>query len=120
MNFTVIAVPPEQFEIWAGRQQQPPAAVTGQAAEGEQIFLNGSCVTCHTVDGTTAQGVLGPNLTHFGSRQTIAGLMLKNTPENLTRWLSDPQAVKPRNQMLIDKLNQTEIEALVAYLSSLY
>jgi cytochrome c oxidase subunit 2 len=120
MNFTVIALPPAQFEIWANRQQQPAAAATGQAAEGEQIFLNGPCIACHTIDGTVAQGILGPNLTHFASRQTIAGLALKNTPENLARWLADPQALKPRNKMLINQLSQAEVEALVAYLGSLY
>jgi cytochrome c oxidase subunit II len=120
MNFMVIAVPPDQFEIWAERQQQPAVAATGKAAEGEQIFLNSVCISCHKIEGTIAPGTLGPDLTHFGSRQTIAGLMLENTPENLARWLSDPQAVKPFNQMVINKLSQDEVEALVAYLSSLY
>jgi cytochrome c oxidase subunit 2 len=120
MNFTVIALPPDQFEIWAARQQQPAVAATGQAAEGQQIFLNGQCTTCHRIDGTTAQSPLGPNLTHFGSRRTIAGLMLPNTPENLARWLADPQQIKSGNKMVIDRLSQEEIEALVAYLSTLY
>jgi len=119
MNFMVIAVPPDQFELWAGRQQQPAVTASGEAASGEQIFMSGQCIACHAIDGTVAQGIIGPNLTHFGSRQTIAGLMLENTPENLAHWLADPQAVKPLNKMIITELSQDEIEALVQYLGSL-
>ena len=119
MNFMVIAVPPEQFNLWAERQQQPrPEALAGSA--GEELFVNGQCFVCHTIEGTTAQGILGPNLTHFGSRKSIAGLVLENTPQNLARWLTDSQAVKPLNQMVINPLSQEEIEALVQYLSSLH
>jgi cytochrome c oxidase subunit 2 len=120
MNFMVIALPPDQFSEWAERQQQPAVEATGEAAAGQEIFMTGQCITCHTIDGTIAQGVLGPNLTHFGSRRGIAGLTLENTPENLARWLAEPQAVKPLNKMVINKLSQDEIEALVQYLSSLH
>jgi len=120
MNFMVVAVPPDQFELWVRRQQQPAVTASGEAAEGEQLFLNGQCITCHTIAGIQAFGGLGPNLTHFGSRQTIAGLMLRNTPENLVRWLSDPQAVKPGNKMVIERLSRDEVEALAQYLSSLH
>lgn len=119
MNFLVIAEPEVQFEQWVEQQQQPPPAMSGLAAEGEQLFLTGQCIACHAVEGTIAQGQIGPDLTHFASRGTIAGLVLENTPENLARWLTDPQAVKPRNKMVIDPLSQAEIDALVQYLTSL-
>jgi cytochrome c oxidase subunit 2 len=118
MNFMAIAVPPDQFKLWADRQQGPRVETLADSA-GEQVFVSGQCIACHTIDGTVAQGKLGPNLTHFGSRQTIAGLVLENTEENLARWLADPQAVKPLNRMIINPLNQDEIEALVQYLSNL-
>ncbi|HXW00121.1 MAG TPA: c-type cytochrome, partial [Anaerolineae bacterium] len=65
------------------------------------------------------KGVNGPNLTHIGSRQTLAGGALPNTPENLAHWLTNPQVVKPGNKMLISQLSQDDIAALVQYLSSL-
>ncbi len=120
MNFLVIAHPAEDFRQWAEWQQTPAVAVTeDEAASGEQVFMTGQCITCHTINGTAAQGVLGPNLTHFGTRQTVAGLTLENTPENLARWLVDPQAVKPGNKMTISPLSQDDIAALVQYLTSL-
>lgn len=119
MLFQVIAEPAEQFEQWVAQQQTPPVVVTGEAARGEQIFMTGACISCHTIDGTTAQGIIGPNLTHFGSRRTIAAGVMENTPDNLARWLADPQAVKPLNKMPNLNLNPDDVNALVQYLSSL-
>ena len=82
------------------------------------IFLAGTCVGCHTVQGVSA-GVIGPDLTHFGSRKTIAGGMLPNTPENLARWVHHAPAVKPGSIMPDQKLSDTEVAAVVAYLESL-
>lgn len=120
MNFLVIALPPDQFSEWSERQQQPALEASGEAAAGQEIFMTGQCIACHAIDGTIAQGVLGPNLTHFGSRRSIAGLTLENTPENLARWLTDPQMVKPLNKMVITQLSQEEVDALVQYLSNLH
>lgn len=114
MLFQVIAEPAEQFARWVAQQQAPPAAATG-----EQVFMTGACISCHTIDGTAAQGIIGPNLTHFGSRRTIAAGVMENTPDNLARWLADPQAVKPLNKMPKLNLSQDDIDALVQYLSSL-
>lgn len=119
MLFQVIAEPAEQFEQWVAQQQTPPAVVTGEAARGEQVLMTGACISCHTIDGTAAQGIIGPNLTHFGSRRTIAAGVMENTPDNLARWLADPQAVKPLNKMPNLNLNPDDINALVQYLSSL-
>ncbi len=92
--------------------------MTGNAAEGEQVFMASPCVGCHTIDGTKAQGKLGPNLTHFGTRQILAGGVLDNTPENLAIWLRDPQAVKPGNQMPNLHLSTQQIDVLVTFLES--
>lgn len=119
MNFLIVAQPEAEFEQWVEQQQSPPEPVTGLAAEGEQAFLTGQCIACHVVEGTIAQGQIGPDLTHVASRSVIAGMVLENTPENLESWLTDPQAVKPHNLMVIDPLSQAEIDALVAYLTSL-
>lgn len=120
MAFEVIAEPRERFDDWTRRMQAPPAIpIAGPAARGAQAFLGGVCVGCHTIDGTQAQGKVGPNLTHFGSRRTIASLTLDNTPENLATWLTDPQAVKPGNLMRIPTLSRETIQDLVAFLEGL-
>jgi cytochrome c oxidase subunit 2 len=70
-------------------------------------------------------GVQGPDLTHVGSRSTIAAGLIENTPEQMRRWLRDPESVKPGNKMAKgyrdNKVTLTDAEqvALVAYLESL-
>lgn len=123
MRFSVIVVSDSEFQTWAANQQQPAAAASGDAAAGEEYFLNDAtaqCKACHTIDGTSANiGVIGPNLTHLASRQFIAGGILANTPENLKAWLRDTQTLKPGNKMIIAPLDEPTINNLVAYLLSL-
>jgi len=119
MRLKVVAESADQFQTWVKDQQSPIPSLSGEAAKGEQYFLQGACVGCHTIDGTAAQGKVGPNLTHIAARSIIAGGVLTNTPENLTKWLTDPQAVKPGNIMPNLHLPADEIQALVAFLGSL-
>ena len=119
MRLQVIVETPEQFQTWVKGQQAAVPAMTGDAATGEQVFLNGPCVGCHTIDGTKAQGKVGPNLTHFASRSVFAGAVLDNTPQNVAQWLADPQKVKPGNLMPNLHLPQNQIDELVAFLESL-
>ncbi len=110
---------PEQFQTWVAQQQAPVTAMTGDAAKGEQLFLNGACIACHTVNGTKAQGKVGPNLTHLASRKLFAGAVFDNTADNLKKWLANPPAMKPGTQMPNLNLAPADIDALVAYLTSL-
>lgn len=120
MRFRVIAESPEEFEAWVKNQQAPAARpTTALAQQGKQAFLSNACVGCHTIAGTTAQGKVGPDLTHVGSRRTIAAGVLPSTPENLARWVRNPQEVKPGTLMPDLNLSETTIDALVAYLESL-
>ncbi len=119
MRFNVVVEAKDQFQVWVQNQQAPVATMSGLAAQGEQIFMNGVCVGCHTVNGTKAQGKVGPNLTHLATRSVFAGAIMDMTPDNLTRWLTDPQKVKPGTLMKIPPLTPDQISALVAYLTSL-
>ncbi len=119
MRFNVIVESKDAFQSWLQNQQAPAAGTSGLAAQGEQIFMNGVCIGCHTVNGTKAQGKVGPNLTHLASRTTFAGAIMDLTPDNLKRWLNDPQKVKPGTLMKIPPLTPDQIDALVAYLTSL-
>jgi len=118
MRLLVVAQPPAEFEAWAARLKAPPAAPAGDAAQGLQAFFAGGCVACHTIQGLSP-GVLGPDLTHFGSRKTLAAGLLPNTSEHLARWLANPPAVKPGALMPKLPLSEAQIAALVAYLGSL-
>lgn len=119
MGFKVVAVPVAEFSDWIRKQQAEGAQpVTEAQRAGERAFQQ-SCGGCHTVAGTAAQGTSGPDLTHFGSRQSLGANSLPNTPENLARWVADPQEVKPGNLMPTEKLDQATIDQLVAYLDNL-
>ena len=65
------------------------------------------------------QAVSAPDLTHVGSRSTLASGVLANDPESMKRWIRDPQQVKPGTNMPSSTLSDPDLEALVAYLESL-
>jgi cytochrome c oxidase subunit 2 len=120
MAFLVFAEPQEKFEAWRRHQledaKKPGAPIRRR---GLELFEHGPCAACHTVNGTDAAGQVAPDLTHFGGRATIAAGLLHNTPENLGRWLADPQEVKPGTNMPEVPLSPADRAALVAYLEGL-
>jgi cytochrome c oxidase subunit 2 len=120
MAFYVFAQPKAQFEAWL-RGQERPAVAPRTAAEraGEADFMKDQCASCHTIAGTPAQGDVGPNLTHVGSRTTLAALTIPNTPSWMARWIADPQAIKPGVQMPDLGVPPAQIKDIVAYLESL-
>ena len=119
MAFKVIVDTPSDFSAWVKAQQSPGAQPATDAQKaGQGAFLR-SCGGCHTVNGSAAQGKTGPDLTHFGSRTSLAANTLPNTPDNLAKWLQDPQGVKPGNSMPNLKLDQATVGQLVAYLEKL-
>ena len=120
MRFLVIAQPAAEFDTWQKKQREPAAPPPTQAAkEGAISFQQMSCATCHAVSGTPAQGRTAPDLSHFAGRQTFGAVLLANTPENLSRWLKDPQSIKPETQMPDLKLNDAQVHHLNAYMESL-
>jgi cytochrome c oxidase subunit 2 len=120
MLLRVIAEPKADFDAWVAAQRQPPAApATALAQQGAQVFQSQTCINCHAIQGTGATADIGPDLTHVGSRSTLAAGALTNTPENLTRWLTNPQAIKPGAKMPAFGLSQADFAALAAYLEGL-
>jgi cytochrome c oxidase subunit 2 len=127
MRFLVMVDESAAFDVWAVRQRASPSpvdALEGLVRQGAEAFrevrdpANHSCVACHAIDGMSF-GVLGPNLTHIATRTTIAGGILRNTSDGLTRWLRAPSGEKPGSLMPDIVLTEAEITALVAYLQSL-
>ncbi len=120
MALWVIAEPSDKFNQWMQQQLQSSVSPGDPVKQhGQQVFLNNACVFCHSIRGTTAAGQMAPDLTHFGSRKTIAAGTLPNTKGNLGGWISDPQSIKPGNHMATIALNSTDLDPLLDYLESL-
>ena len=109
------------FDAWVANERRPAVQPAAGSVEerGAQLFTNRGCAGCHTVSGTGAAGTQGPNLTHFGSRLTVASGMYPSTTEYLNEWLADPPRMKPGAAMPNLGLNDEERSALVAYLQAL-
>ncbi len=72
------------------------AGLTGNAARGKQIFSSSACIGCHSIAGNpAAMGVTGPNLTHVGSRSTIAAGRFPNAAAYLALWIKNARKMKP-------------------------
>lgn len=120
MKFVIAADPPERFREWMRAMAQPaPEPVDALARRGRDVFMASTCIGCHAIRGTPADGRLGPDLTHLATRAMIAAEVLPLTPEALSRWITDPQDVKPGATMPPTQLSSEELRALVAYLLSL-
>jgi cytochrome c oxidase subunit II len=121
MRFRAFVETPTDFAMWEKAQLAGPVQPPDNnqlASDGAKIFATSPCTTCHTVEGVS-KGYLGPNLTHIGSRTTIAAGVLKNDPDSLKRWITDPQEVKPGANMPGLLLPGPKLDALAAYLESL-
>ncbi len=154
MAFNAVIDTSDDFNTWVTTQQQAAVAPSAGSleAQGAKIF-SGVCTTCHGIVGHGVAGsdkgyitgyqdprvacddpnkacLVGPNLTHFASRNLIAGgILIHNRdqcldPNNLTncnlaKWLANPQGIKPGNDMIVN-LSPSDIKALVAYLETLH
>ncbi len=121
MRLRVVAETPDSFAAWVAGQQRGEPPMSGDAAHGRTLFFQSQadCASCHAIDGTTAKGNVGPNLTHVGGRTMLAANVLPNSPDNMVRWLLNPQAIKPGNRMPNLRLSDDDARDLAAYLESL-
>jgi cytochrome c oxidase subunit 2 len=121
MEFVVVADAPADYEAWLARQgENASAPVTDQEKRGQALFLSRACSLCHTIRGTLANGRVGPDLTHIGSRLGLASNMLVNNTANLEAWVTHAQSLKPEAQMPdVTQFNGDELRDLVAYLQQL-
>jgi cytochrome c oxidase subunit 2 len=120
MALLVVAEPPETFSAWLEGQQHPAVAPSDALQQrGQEVFLSSACVLCHTIRGTPAGAKAAPDLTHLASRQTLAAGTLPNMPGHLAGWIVDAQRIKPGNKMPPNSLTGSDLQALLAYLTSL-
>jgi cytochrome c oxidase subunit 2 len=146
MKFRVQVLPQEDYDAWVAGYGQPPQ-LSADAQRGQQIFNGeGGCIVCHTASGPDdpsvvagrVQGFLqtevgiapGPNLTDLATRETFAAGLAELNRENLRRWLTNPDDIKPGNHMAQraniyqtpngnTRLSQDQVSALIEYLLSL-
>ena len=122
MRLRVVVDSDSGFGRWATVQLTGPAApAPGTLAErGKAVFARSACIGCHTIRGVSP-GVIGPNLTHVGSRTMIASGLFRNDSAHLARWIADAPAMKPGSIMtrMQPPLTDADIAALIAYMQSL-
>ena len=118
MGMRVIVDAPEAFARWVAAQKTELAEPAGLAAEGKAIFAGRACVGCHTIRGVSS-GALGPDLTTFGSRHTLAAGLLPISVDNVVAWLKNPPAVKPDAKMPALGLTDEQARAVATYLIGL-
>jgi cytochrome c oxidase subunit 2 len=119
MHFYVIAEPQADYDAWTQAQLQPAAAPQGEAAKGLAIFQQMSCASCHAIRGTPDNARVAPDLTHIATRLQLGACIVTNNPENLRRWLTNPQKVKPGALMPNFNLTEEQVNELVAYFETL-
>ena len=122
MRIVVIADKPDDFAAWERHELEPASPPQSEAAiRGERIYNDKTCVDCHGIESrkTPHPERVAPDLTHLAERTTLGAGVMKNTPEELTRWLREPQEVKAGSHMPNVRLSEQEAADLVAYFEEL-
>jgi cytochrome c oxidase subunit 2 len=121
MAFDVVALDPAAFAAWRRAQAREAAApATSFAKTGHELFTRGGCGNCHAVRGSGAEGRLGPDLTHVGSRRSIGAAQFPNNVGTLAGWIADTQHLKGGVRMpSYGSLGGEDLRAVAGYLESL-
>lgn len=99
--------------------QGAETAYGGKAHRGAALIRKFGCGGCHTIPGIDgADGLVGPPLDHMASRVYIAGV-LRNSTDNMMKWLRDPQSVVPNNAMPDMGISEQQARDITAYLDTL-
>ncbi|HEY8578514.1 MAG TPA: cytochrome c oxidase assembly protein [Beijerinckiaceae bacterium] len=98
---------------WTRSPPTPPGL--GDPDRGAALVRERGCGGCHVVPGVPgARGLVGPPLGQLARRAYIMG-HLRNTPENLVRWIRAPQEVSPGNAMPDTGLDETQARDVAAF-----
>jgi cytochrome c oxidase subunit 2 len=122
MRILVNVVPPADFDAWQQHEVQLiQDDASGGTPAGLGVFFVAGCDRCHTIQGTIADGTVGPDLTDVGAREMLGANIVHNDPGSLGRWISDPSSIKPGVKMpgYGGVLSPQQIGALVHYLEGL-
>ncbi len=121
MALDVVVLEKEAYTAWLQRQREPAQApAQAETRRGQEVFIANGCGACHTIRGASADGVLGPDLTHVGSRLSLGAGTLPNDIESLVQWLAHTDTVKPGAHMpAFGMLPPEDLRALAVYLDGL-
>jgi cytochrome c oxidase subunit 2 len=115
-----------------------PEGLVGDVERGRQKYSSTACIACHTIEGNPmSRGILGPNLTHIGSRLTIGAGLFPNDTRHMALWIKNARKMKPlqfssmptlgkgeydpisKTVINVGGLTDQEIADIVAYLQAL-
>jgi len=140
MGFVTVAHTQADWEVWmqdrwTPRRDRAELQGPGQAPaqtqriargdvaseiSGRRLFMESGCAACHRVEGTEANGLVGPDLSYVGSRLTLGAGILPNNRGTMIGWIGDSQSIKPGNRMpSYDMLSADELEAIAIWLEHL-
>jgi len=121
MAFEVVVLAQAAFDTWLDAQAKPAAEPASDVTRrGRDLFLASGCGACHTVRGTPAAGMIGPDLTHLGSRRSVGVDTLPLTQANIRRFIHDGQHIKPGNRMPPFRIFASpDLDAIATYLAGL-
>ena len=120
MAMLIVADDQASYEHWLSLQRSAALSSTAQEVlAGQGVFMQKPCAACHSIRGTSARGTVGPDLTHVGSRGTIAAGLFERTRGSLAAWVADPQTLKPGSYMPMIPLQSHELRQVSAYMESL-
>ena len=111
----------EGISLWGCRGAADTAAqvVGGDPEHGKGAIKKYGCAACHVIPGIPgANGQVGPSLEGIGGRVYLAG-QLQNPPENLRKWVEDPQGVRPGTAMPDMGVTDEDARDITAYLYTL-
>lgn len=113
MAFDVVAMEPAAFDRWLAAEARPALA-------GNLLFKQYGCGGCHAIRGTGETGGIGPDLTHFGGRASVAAGILPATTANVAAFIRHPEEAKPGVRMpAFDHMPEREAVAIADYLKGL-
>ena len=92
----------------------------GDPARGARTIATMGCGACHQIRGIPgASGLVAPPLDNIAARGLLAG-EIPNTPENMVKWIRDPQAIEPATAMPNLGIGDQGARDIVAYLYTLH
>jgi mono/diheme cytochrome c family protein len=118
-EYAVLAAQAPPTQAPASSAPATGGPVLGDAAAGRRAVAQHLCATCHVIPGmVSATGQVGPPLAGIARRSYIAGF-IANTPQNMVRWLKNPQELAPFSAMPPLGLGDRDARDIAAYLYTL-
>ena len=91
----------------------------GSPSRGREAIDRYGCGACHEIRGVRgANGLIGPPLNNIGDRMVLAG-QLPNTPDNMMRWIREPQSVESGSAMPDMNVTENDARDIAAFLYTL-